>query len=345
MKYSNLKILIGLALLALFVSANILADDLKIYRTNETYKTSLFLMGSRFEIIVVHKDKGLAHKAIFAAVKKIQEIESKISSWDPKSITSKINRMAGIKPVVVDKEYLNFIGRCKKISTLTEGIFDVSYASVDKHWSFKTSMSKLPNPEQLKKSVQLINYKNIIINKKESTIFLKNKGMKMGFGAIGKGYAANHAKKLLFSMGIKSGIVNAGGDLFTWGTQDNGNPWKIKITHPDDTNKAIFWLYLTDTAIVTSGNYENYVEIDGKKYCHIINPKTGYPVTGIKSVTIITPDAELADALSTSVFILGKEKGLSLINSINHVEGFIIDEQLKVWKSKNMVINQKDQKK
>lgn len=337
--------LIIIIILCIYYPSGIIADSFKIFNTNETYKASLSLMGSRFEIIVVHKNKTIAHDSIYAAIKKIKEIEKRISSWDSKSLTSKINSMAGISPVKVDQEYLNFIGRCKKISSLTDGIFDISFASVDKHWSFKTSMTELPDPEKLKKSVRLINYKNIIINKANSTVFLKEKGMKIGFGAIGKGYAANHAKKLLFSKGIKSGIVNAGGDLYVWGAQDNGKPWKIKIIHPDQIDKAIFWLNLTNTAIVTSGNYENFVVIDRKRYCHIINPKTGYPVAGIKSVSIITPDAELADAIATSVFILGKEKGLALINSLNHVEGFLIDEQLKIWKSKKMKINYKDQKK
>lgn len=326
-------------------SKEIKHEKIKITHTNNTYKTSLSLMGSRFEIIVVHNNKDLAHKSIHAAIKKIQEIENNISSWIPSSLTSKINQAAGKSPIKVDKEYLNFIGRCKMISKLTDGVFDISFASVDKHWSFKTSMAKLPDPDALKRSVRLINYKKILINKKDSTIFLEEKGMKIGFGAIGKGYAANHAKKLLFNMGIKSGIVNAGGDLFAWGTQDTGKPWKIKITHPNHTEKAISWLSLSDTAIVTSGNYEKYVIIDGKRYCHIINPKTGYPVSGIKSVTIITPDAELADALATSVFILGKEKGLALINSLNHVEGFLIDENLQILKSDKMKINEKDQKK
>ncbi|PCJ59454.1 MAG: thiamine biosynthesis protein ApbE [Planctomycetota bacterium] len=342
MKKSLVKTIVLLSTLLLLYSYEVNSDEIKIIHTNNTYKATQSLMGSRFEIIVVHKEKSIAHKSIASAFQKINEIEKNISSWDPNSITSKINKMSGIEPVKVDKEYLNFIGRCKKISSLTNGIFDISFASVDKHWSFKTSMTKLPNVDELKKSVRLINFKNIIINQKNTTIFLKEKGMKIGFGAIGKGYAANHAKKVLVSMGIKSGIVNAGGDLIAWGLQENGKPWKIKIAHPDNPDKAITWLGISDTAIVTSGNYEHYVTINGKQYCHIINPKTGYPVSGIKSVTIISPDTELADAIATSVFILGKEKGMKLINKLNHVEGFIIDDQLTILKSKNMKINDKE---
>jgi len=134
--------------------------------------------------------------------------------------------------------------------------------------------------------------------------------MKIGFGAIGKGYAANQAKKIMKEMGITNGLINASGDLIGWGNQENGKPWQIAVTDPKDKKRNLGWLDINDMAVVTSGNYEKFVEFDGKRYSHIINPKTGYPAFGTKSVTIVCPDAELADALATAIFILGKKEGL-----------------------------------
>ena len=165
---------------------------------------------------------------------------------------------------------------------------------------------------KLQKIVRLINYKNVIVDEKKSTVFLKEKGMRIGFGGIGKGYAAEKAKVVLQQMGIESGIVNAAGDLTAWGFQPNGKPWTIGIADPDTRHHPFSSLNITNMAVATSGNYEKYVVIDGKKYSHTIDPKTGLPVSGIKSVTIIAPNAELADALATPVMVMGIKAGLHL---------------------------------
>jgi thiamine biosynthesis lipoprotein len=163
--------------------------------------------------------------------------------------------------------------------------------------------------------------------------------MKIGFGAIGKGYAADKAKDLLISKGIVSGIINASGDMNTWGKQPNGNEWKVAITNPMDKNKVFALLPITNGAVVTSGNYEKYVIFNGKRYTHIIDPRTGYPSTGIMSVTVFAPRAELADALATSVFVMGKEAGLDRINQLPKIECIIIDDKGNISKSKNIEID------
>jgi thiamine biosynthesis lipoprotein len=296
-------------------------------------------MGSRFELTAIAEDAELANKGIEEVIKEITRIEKLISSWDPESQTSEINRMAGSKPVKVDKELFELIKRAKKISELTNGAFDISYASMDKIWKFDGTVTKLPTEEEVKASVAKINYQDIILNEEKLTVFLKTEGMKIGFGAIGKGYAANRGRKIMLDFGIKSGIVNAGGDLITWGKEANGKDWSIGIANPKSENHVLAWLTVGEMAVVTSGNYEKFIDINGQRYSHIINPVTGYPVRGLKSVTIFCPDAELADALATSTFILGKDKGLSLINQLKGVEALLVDDGNKISTSNNLKLN------
>lgn len=296
-------------------------------------------MGSRFDITVFAIDSITANESIDTAVAEISRIEKLISSWDPASQTSAINRNAGTKPVKVNEELFQLIERANGISKLTDGAFDISYASMDSIWKFDGSMTEMPSEEMTKLSVSKVGYQNIVLDQKNHTVFLKNKGMKIGFGAIGKGYAADKAKALLMKKGVVSGIINASGDMNIWGKQTNGESWKVAITNPLDKNKAFGLLPITNGAVVTSGNYEKFVTFDNKRYSHIINPRTGYPSSGIVSVTVFAPKAELADALATSVFVMGKETGLNRINQLPKVECIIIDDEGKITKSKNIVID------
>jgi thiamine biosynthesis lipoprotein len=160
--------------------------------------------------------------------------------------------------------------------------------------------------------------------------------MRIGFGGIGKGYAAEKAKSLLQQKGVENGIINAAGDLTAWGAQPNGKPWTIGIADPNAARKAFSFLEIRDTSIATSGNYEKFVLIDGKKYSHTIDPKTGLPVTGIKSVTIICPNAEIADAMATPVMVMGIKTGLDMLNQMKWIAGIIIDDDDKIYTTKNI---------
>jgi thiamine biosynthesis lipoprotein len=305
--------------------------------TLQVYKEEAHLMGNHFELSVVSDNQDWAHDCIKSGINEIQRIEKKLTTFSSDSETAKINEMAGISAVEVSLETIELIERSIKISQITQGAFDITYGSIDKKlWNFDDKMKALPDKETAKKMVRLINYRNILIDKKESTVFLKEKGMRIGFGGIGKGYAAEMAKKVMRSMGTTSGIVNASGDLTTWGTQPNGKPWTIGIANPNAAHQVFSYLTLTDMAVATSGNYEKYIMIGGKKYSHTIHPKTGLPVTGIKSVTIITPNAEVADAMATPVTIMGIEAGLDMINQINSIEAIIIDDDNRMYRSKNI---------
>lgn len=297
------------------------------------------LMGNRFEFTVVVKDQAFGEQAIDQAIIEIERIEQLLSTFRHDSQANQINRYAGITPVKVDMEVLELIERSKRISSITDGAFDISYGSIDKSlWNFDVNMKSLPDAALALKSVALIDFNNVIIDRENQTVMLKNKDMRIGFGGIGKGYAADKAKQLLQKLGIESGIVNAAGDLVTWGQQSDGLPWTIGIADPDQTNRPFSSLNISNMAIATSGNYEKFIVIDGVRYSHTIDPKTGLPVTGIKSVSIICPSAELADALATPVMVMGVKVGLNLINQLKNVACIIVDDVDDIYTSKNINI-------
>jgi thiamine biosynthesis lipoprotein len=301
------------------------------------HKRALRLMGNRFELSVVSGNATWAQQCIDAGVDEIQRIEKLLTTFSDDSQTNEINRNAGVQPVKVDQEVFDLVARSLRISDLTQGAFDISYGSIDKSlWNFDVNMKQLPDRETAQKSVRLINYRNIILNAENTSVYLKEKGMRIGFGGIGKGYAAERAKLVMKQFGAQSGVVNASGDLTAWGLQPNGQKWTIAIANPDLSNEVFSYMAITDMAVATSGNYEKFVMIDGKKYSHTINPRTGLPVTGIKSVTIITTNAEIADAMATPVTIMGIKTGLDMINQMNNIEAVIVDDNNKLYTSKNI---------
>lgn len=304
-----------------------------------SFKKKTRLMGNQFEFTVITASENEAEKLYEVAITEIQRIEKLLTTFSNDSITAKINEMAGIQAVEVDEEVFQLIKRAQFISKITQGAFDISYGSLDKKfWNFDLQMTSLPNPNEAKKSVALINYENIILDESNQTVFLKNKGMRIGFGGIGKGYAAEMAKKKLIEANVESGIVNASGDLTAWGFQENGEPWTIGIADPNQKNAIFSAFKITNRAVATSGNYEKFVIINNKKYSHTIDPKTGYPVSGIKSVTILAENAEIADALATPVTVMGIDIGLDFINQLKNIGCIIVDDNNKTYFSNNITI-------
>ncbi len=305
----------------------------------DIHTEALKLMGNRFELSVVSDDETWAKARIAEGVAEISRIERLLTTYSTTSQTYEINENAGICPVKVDKEVFDLIERSLRISKVTQGAFDISYGSIDKRfWNFDVNMKTLPDSDTALQAVRLINYKNIVLNAQDTTVFLREKGMRIGFGGIGKGYAAEMAKRVMQVKGVQHGIVNASGDLVTWGHQPNGKPWTVGVASPENRNQSFSYLDISNMAVATSGNYEKYAVIDGKKYSHTIDPKTGYPVSGIKSVTIITTNAEIADAMATPVMVMGIKVGLNLINQMQQIACIIIDEQNKLYTSKNIRI-------
>jgi thiamine biosynthesis lipoprotein len=302
-------------------------------------KRTVKLMGSRFDITIVAKDSISSERYIDTVIAEVSRIENLISDWKPESQVSAVNANAGIRPVAVDREVLELTERALHFSAITNGAFDISFASMDRIWKFDGSMQQMPSAEAIRKSVEKVGYQNIILDKEKCTVFLKNAGMKIGFGALGEGYAADRCREMMLARGIKAGIVNGSGDMSTWGKQPDGREWTIGITNPFDDNKILAVLPLKKGAVVTSGSYEKFVEFNGKRYAHIINPKTGYPATGLCSVTVFGPDAEQANGFSTSLMVLGKEAGLKLINQYPQLSCIMITDKGEFYASGNLDIS------
>ena len=306
--------------------------------SQQIFKKKQSLLGSPFEITVVANDSVQGNYFTTLAINEVKRIENLISDWIPTTQISKINQNAGIQPVKVDQEVYDLVERAIKISNLTSGAFDISYASMDKIWKFDGSMKEMPSKETIKKSVERVGFQNIILNSKDTTIFLKNKGMKLGLGGIGQGYIADKIKVLLQEKGCLSGLVNVSGDINTWGKQPDGKSWTVGIVNPMNKNKIFATFPLEDSAVETSGSYEKYVTFNGKRYSHIIDPRTGYPASGIVSVSVFAKQTEIADALATGIFVLGVEVGLDLINQLNGIGCIIVDDKGVIHTSKNIDI-------
>ncbi len=304
------------------------------------FKKNIRLMGNQFEFTLIDENENNANETFEIAIQEIKRIETLLTTFSDTSITYKINENAGVTPVLVDDEVFQLIKRCQFISKITQGAFDISYGSLDKRfWNFDLNMTSLPDPKVAKKAVELINYENIILDETHKTVFLKKKGMRIGFGGIGKGYAAEMAKKKLIENNVLNGIVNASGDLTAWGFQENGEAWTIGVADPNQRKSIFSTFKITNKAVATSGNYEKFITINNKRYSHTIDPKTGYPISGIKSVTILAENAEIADALATPVTVMGIEVGMNFINQLKTIGCIIIDDNDKSYFSNNITIN------
>lgn len=295
-------------------------------------------MTSELSISVVfdHSKETQAKYLIRQGFEEANRLIGIISAWQEGTELFRVNEQAGIRPVKVGDELFYLVQRGIKISELTEGLFDITFASIDKIWYFDKPMVQKPEDKDILHSVRNIDYRFVCLDEKEKTIFITHKGTKIELGAIGKGFIANKIQLKLQSSGVESGLVNAGGDLITWGYNEEGKPWKVGIADPNKKEKYLAWLSLHNQAVATSGCYERFVEFDGERYTHIIHPKTGYPVKGISSVTVIASDAELCDAVATSVFLLGVREGLDFVNRFHDLQCFIIDEQQQYYYSDNL---------
>ncbi|GAB3547305.1 FAD:protein FMN transferase [Spirosoma fluminis] len=304
-------------------------------------KRTVKLMGSRFDITIVANDSLTAEQNIDTIIAEVTRIENLISDWKTDTQISRVNQNAGIAPVRVDPEVLALTERALRFSRITNGAFDISFAAMDRIWKFDGSMTRMPSPAAIKNSVRNVGYQNIVLDREHLTIFLRKKGMKIGFGALGEGYAADRCRAMMLARGIKAGIVNGSGDMSTWGKQPDGSDWTIGITNPLHRDTIFAIVPLKKPAVVTSGSYEKFVVFNGMRYAHIINPKTGYPATGVSSVTVFGPSAETANGFSTSIMVLGKEAGLKLIRKYPAYSYILITDEGQIFASPGLGLEQR----
>lgn len=293
-------------------------------------------MGSDFELVVVCKHSSKAEIFLNAAIKEIQRIENVLSEFKTDSETSLINNNAGISPVAVSDEVFQLIKRAISISQLTQGAFDITMAPLKKIYQFNNAEFQLPIDAVIKSQLNLIGYKKLQLSH-ENSVFLPEAGMSLSFAAIGKGYAADQVKKLWINMGLENGVISAAGDLCAMGLNASGDVWKIGVANPFNSSENIAWIPIKNAAIATSGDYEQFFMFNNERYSHTINPVNGKPCKFIKSVSVISPSAELSDALATAVYVQGIENGLFLINQLPGTHALIVDELNKVHLSENSI--------
>jgi len=293
------------------------------------------LMGSDFQLVVIEKDMDLAARRLREGVDEIERIEDLLTVFRAHSQTSLLNNQAGDGPVTVDPEFYRIVERCIHLSSLTQGAFDITAGALTALYNFKEKVPRIPDTALLNATLANVGYRHILMGS-DNSISLTRKGMRIGFGAVGKGYAADCVKALWKAAGVEAGVINASGDLTAWGNRPDGSPWKIGIADPGNPSNILLWLPVSDCSVATSGNYEQYFELNGIRYSHNIDPRTGIPVRSIKSVTIISPSAELSDALATAVTVMGVEAGLHLIDQLPRVYGIIIDEKDRIIKSRKI---------
>lgn len=293
-------------------------------------------MDTFITISAVSDSKDTAETAIEKAFSEIEKLERLLNFFSEKSEIAEINKNAGEKPVVVSPETIETLERAVYASEKTNGEFDITIGPVMTLWDFHNKIK--PEDTALKEKLQLVNYKDIIIDKNSQSVYLKKKGMLIDLGGIAKGYAADRAAEIMKTSGIKSGLVAIAGDIKASGLKPDGKPWKIGIKDPRPANKdneIMATIELADMAISTSGDYERYFIAKDKRFHHILAPKTGYPADGCQSVSIIAKDGAVADSFSTGVFILGVERGMKLLEDMG-LDGIIVDKDGKIHMTSNL---------
>lgn len=293
------------------------------------FKKSKFLMDTVVTVTAVG-DKKVVEKAIDEVFLEIERLENLMSGFKEGSDVDRINKSAGIGPVKVDRDVINVIAKAKEISEMTGGAFDITIGPLSKLWGFGEKKEYIPQEDDIKKLLPFIDYRQISVDESKSEVFLNKNGMMIDLGGIAKGYAADRGVEILKNMGIKAGIVAVSGDIRTFGKRPDGKSWHIGIKHPRESEKALTAIDLEDSSISTSGDYERFFIKDRIRYNHILNPKSGYPAGGCQSVTIISKEGILVDALATGVFVMGHEKGMEFIESNKLIEGIIVDSKGEV---------------
>ncbi|MGZ3757030.1 MAG: FAD:protein FMN transferase [Mucilaginibacter sp.] len=299
------------------------------------FRRTVRLMGDDFEISVVGDNPVWANERIENAISEISRVEKLLSTFTDDSAINQINRNAGIKPVKVTAEIFNLVERSLQISSLTYGAYDITYYPADK--SVNDADSDNNTTITTPYAVTCAGYKNVVLDAKATTVFLKEKEMRIGFGANSKGYAADRAKYILQMNGVSSGVINAGGDLLTWGFQPNFEPWTIAAADPSQEGQAFANIAIGNMAMATSVNADKYATINHKK-SRSAKPKNGFIVSQIKSVSVLSPSAEFADAMASPVLAMGINAGLYLINQLNQLGCVIIDDHNRIYTSKDIHI-------
>ncbi|MGE5173434.1 MAG: FAD:protein FMN transferase [Betaproteobacteria bacterium] len=295
----------------------------------KTVQKTESIMGTEVTITLVTRSAEEGEAAIDAGMAELRRLDAMMSLYKDDSEITKVNLAAGKHPVKVSPEMIEVVERAAEVSKLSGGVFDVTVGPLVVLWQIRLKEGKIPTDEEIARVRPLVNYRNIVIDKKVSTIFLKKPGMIMDFGGM-KGYMADRVADIFKKRGISNAVIALAGDIWVLGHRDDGKPWRIGVQHPREPDKVLTVLDLNDKYISTSGDYERFVIREKKRYHHIINPRTGKPSKGVISVTLVGDKGALIDPLCKVPFILGADEGLKIAKSVG-AEAIIVDEQGKIF--------------
>lgn len=292
------------------------------------------LMGTRCSVELWADDETRGRALVAEVLSEYRRIDAAMSTYKPDSEISRVNAHASEAPIAIGDELYGLVERSLELSVASHGAFDITYDSVGYLYDFRAHQR--PTDVEIAARLAAVDYRHVVLDRAEGTIFFKAPGVRINLGGIGKGYAVERAAALLRARGVEHALLNAGGDTRVIGDR-RGQPWIVGIRHPRQADEVVTRLPLIDEAISTSGDYERYFEENGRRYHHIINPATGRPTEGILTVTVIGPDGTLTDGLDTAIFVLGAEEGLKLIESYPDYETIIVEATGKVSYSKGLI--------
>jgi thiamine biosynthesis lipoprotein len=295
----------------------------------KTVQKTESIMGTDVTITVVARNAQEGEAAIDAGMAELRRLDAMMSLYKNTSEITKVNLAAGKGPVAVSPEMIEVVEHAAEISALSNGVFDITVGPLVVLWQMRLKEGTVPTDREIARVRALVNYRNIVVDRNASTIFLKKSGMIMDLGGM-KGYMADRVAAIIKKRGISNAIIAVAGDIWVLGRRENGAPWKIGVQHPREHDKTLAVLEFSDKYISTSGDYERFVIREKKRYHHIIDPRTGKPSTGVISVTLVGDRGSVIDPLTKVPFILGPEEGLKLVKKIG-AEAIIVDEQGKVF--------------
>lgn len=284
------------------------------------------IMGTDVTITVVAPSAEKGEVAIDAALEELRRLDRMMSLYKDGSEITRVNLAAGEHSVTVSQEMIEVVEHARRISELSGGAFDATIGPLVVLWQMKLKEGAVPSDRELRAMLSRVNYKDVLVDKKGSTIFLTRKGMILDLGGAAKGYAADRAAEALKKQGIMNALVAVAGDIRAMGHREDGKPWRIGVQHPREADKTLAVLELSDRSISTSGDYERFTIINKKRFHHILDPRTGKPSEGTESVTVIGGQGAVLDPLTTALFVLGPEKGMPLVKDLGYEAIFVDDK-------------------
>jgi thiamine biosynthesis lipoprotein len=305
-------------ILALFLSVTLTPKPVLVER-------AFFVMGTVIEFKLYCQNKEFCNEAIFEAYTEVKRLDDMLSNYKSDSNLAQVNTYAGKGRIKVPSEFIELTERAVYFSNLTDGAFDITVGELVDLWKNSQQKDKMPDERAIKRTVsECVGSKKITLYAREKEIELKSSCLSIDFGGIGKGYAVDRALRILRDKGIENGLINFSGNIYAIGSPPGEEGWRIAIKHPRMKDEALTFIEVRDMAVSTSGDYERYFEIGGKRFSHIIDPRTGYPVEYVPSVTVIAENATDADALSTAVSVMGKEKSVETLEKLERVGAIIV---------------------